>query len=197
MGTFLELARSRRSVRKYKPDEIDPKALERILEAGRLAPSGNNSQPWRFIVVRDEKIKKQLFEAAGKQKWILEAPVTIAVIGDITAKMKRTSFVSDEVSIKDAGRGEVLVKTVRDAAIAAEHIVMAATDEGLGTCWIALFEQDDIRPVLKVPENCYVLAIITLGHADESPKARPRHALNDIVFEDQFGRCTCHDKAPR
>lgn len=187
MGNFLELAARRRSIRKYSPEKIDDSVLERILEAGRLAPSGNNSQPWRFIVVTDGEMKKKLYDVAGKQLFILEAPVTIAVVGDVTAKMEKKSLVSDEVSVDDQKLHTILLKTVRDATIAADHIVMAATDEGLGTCWVALFEQEDIRPVLGVPNSCYVVAIITMGKSAESPKKRPRHALGEIVFENKYG----------
>lgn len=188
MQNFLELVARRRSVRKYLADDIDPEVLSRILEAGRLAPSGNNSQPWRFIVVKDSKVKERLYEVAGKQDWIKQAPVVIAVVGDVTAKIKSKSFVRDKVFIEDPKLRETLLKTVRDATIAVDHIVLAATDEGLGTCWIALFEQNDIRPVLGVPESCYVVAIVTVGKSAEMPKAKPRHKLGDIVFEEKFGR---------
>ena len=69
MGRFLELVRSRRSIRRYKPDPIDPAVLTRILEAGSIAPSGNNTQPWRFIVVRDREMKERLCDVSGKQPW--------------------------------------------------------------------------------------------------------------------------------
>lgn len=184
--SFLDLARRRRSIRKYRPDPVSDEVLSRILEAGRNAPSGNNSQPWRFIVVRDARMKQRLFEVAGRQRWILEAPVTVAIVGDITAKMK-TPPVGELPSVEDARHHSVLIKTVRDATIAADHIVLAATDEGLGSCWIALFEQEEIRPVLSVPESCHVVAIVTLGWPAETPKARPRIALREIVFNDTYG----------
>lgn len=188
MDNFLDLAKRRRSVRKYLPDEIAPDVLVRILEAGRVAPSGNNSQPWRFIVVKDQNVKKRLYDVAGKQKWILEAPVTIAVIGDIEVKKSKHSYAGDGDQTVKPDLVTLLLKTVRDATIAADHIVMAAEDEGLGTCWIALYEQGDIRPVLGVPENCYVVAIITVGRAAELPKPRSRFHLREIVFEDKYGK---------
>lgn len=188
MDSFLELARKRRSIRKYKSDPVNAGALMRVLEAGALAPSGNNTQPWRFIVVRDPSMKQKLFEVAGKQRWILEAPVTIAVVGDIAAKVKSPGGVGEVLSIDDPKNKAALLKTIRDATIAADHIVMAAEDEGLGSCWIALFEQEDIRPVLSVPESCYVVAVITLGLPAETPNPRPRHPLHEIVFGEKYGR---------
>lgn len=187
MGEFLKLAGRRRSVRKYLADEVSDEVLGRILEAARIAPSGNNSQPWRFIVVRDKEIKKRLYKVAGEQQWILDAPVIIAIVADIQAKMKKLSFIDSPPSVDDPKNHKVLVKTVRDAAIAAEHLVMAATDEGLGTCWVAMFEQEDIKPVLKVPANGFVVAIITVGRPAETPNARPRHNIWEIAFKDQFG----------
>lgn len=187
MRSFLDLARRRRSVRKYRSDPVGDEVLARILDAGRIAPSGNNSQPWRFIVVRDAEMKRRLHDVAGRQPWILEAPVTVAIVGDIAAKMKEPP-VGETPSIDDPAHKTVLIKTVRDATIAADHIVLAATDEGLGSCWIALFEQEEIRPVLCVPESCYVVAIVTLGYAAETPPARARHALREIVFEERWGR---------
>lgn len=187
MKSFLDLATKRHSIRKYKKDALDEAMIARILEAGRLAPSGNNSQPWRFIVVNEDSIKKNLFEVAGKQPWILDAPITIAVVADMTAKMK-SEFKTTEISIDDPEARNALIKSVRDAAIAADHIVMAATDEGLGTCWIALYEQEDIRPILDVPDHCYVVSIITIGYADEEPGPRPRHPISDIASWNSFER---------
>ena len=186
MGRFLELARGRRSIRRYTEEAIDEERLARILEAAHLAPSGNNSQPWRFIIVRDQGVKEQLWAVAGKQSWIVEAPVTIAVVADIAAKLPPHS-VGEPHSADDPKLQGVLLKTVRDATIAADHLVMAAEDEGLGSCWIALFEQDEIRPVLGVPASCFVTALITLGVPAEKPEASDRHSLRELVFENRYG----------
>ncbi len=187
MKRFIDLASRRRSIRKYKRDPIPETILDKILMSGQLAPSGNNSQPWRFIVINDEKVKKNLYEVAGKQKWIVESPITIAVVADMKAKMK-PEFRDQDISVDDPEHQRVLLKTVRDTAIAADHMVMAATDEGLGTCWIALFEQDDIKPVLNVPSHCYVVAIITVGYSNEKPEPRPRKPLSDIASWNSFDR---------
>jgi nitroreductase len=191
MKTFLELAGARRSIRKYKADKIDDAALMRILEAGRIAPSGNNSQPWRFIVVTDDAVKRNLYEVAGRQPWIITAPVVVAVVADMRAKLAgefKGKFEDKDIGADDPQFQAVLVKAVRDATIAADHIVMAATDEGLGTCWIAMYEQKDIRPVLKVPKHCHVVSIITIGFPDESPDKRPRKDISDIASWNEFGR---------
>ncbi len=187
MKNFLDLAANRRSVRKYKSEPLPEEVLRRILTAGQLAPSGNNSQPWRFIIVDDTKIKEELFKVAGRQEWILSAPLTIAIVADLKAKLPKNRQ-DEEISIDDNKHINLLLKSVRDASIAADHIVMAAADEGLGSCWIALYEQDDIRPVLDVPQHCYVVAIVTIGYPDESPEAKPRKQLSDIVSWNSFER---------
>ncbi len=93
--------------------------------------------------------------------------MTIAIVADLKAKLPKNRL-DEEISIDDNKHINLLLKSVRDASIAADHIVMAAADEGLGSCWIALYEQDDIRPVLDVPQHCYVVAIVTVGYPDES-----------------------------
>ena len=158
----------------------------KIVRAGQFAPSGNNAQPWKFVVVNDPRVKEKLFEVCGKQKFILEAPLSICIVADIKSKLPK-NLTHDDISVDDPVYREVLIKAVRDATIAADHMVMAATDEGLGTCWVALFEQEDIRPVLGVPEHCYVVCVITLGYADESPEKSPRKPLSDIACWNRFG----------
>ena len=132
-------------------------------------------------------MKRKLCDVAGGQSWIVEAPVTVVVVGDITAKMSRMPPPGEVISVDHHAARTILVKTVRDASIAADHMVMAATDEGLGTCWIAKYGQGEIRAVLGVPENCYVVALITIGHAAEEPNAKPRHGLKEIVFQEKYG----------
>lgn len=186
MGSFLKLVRSRRSVRSYSDGAVSNDQVAQVLEAGRLAPSGNNAQPWRFIVVRDEGIRKRLYEAAGRQKFVLEAPVTIAVVADPKAKMKKAAG-----SPAPAGQQVptlAVIKAVRDAAIAADHMVMQACDMGLGSCWVAKYEQEDIRPVLGVPDDCYVVTLITLGQPAHEVKKSSRFPLHEIVFDEQYGR---------
>lgn len=187
MNSFLDLARNRHSIRKYRAAPVGDEAINRILEAGRLAPSGNNSQPWRFILIRDGAMKRKVAEVSGGQEWMIEAPVLVAVIADITAKME-TKPVSGAPSADDPANRTLVIKAVRDSAIAADHIVLAAHDMGLGTCWVAMFEQNEIRPVLGVPENCYVVAVISIGTPDEAPKERPRLELSSIVFDERWGR---------
>lgn len=186
MKTFLNLAKSRRSIRKYTDQGVSQEVVAKILEAGRLAPSGNNAQPWRFIVIRDQGLKNKLREVAGKYDFITKAPLVLAVVADPKAKMKSVYDKADAPSA-DKPPTIAVIKAVRDATIAADHMVMAAQDLGLGTCWVAKYEQEDIKPVLGVPEECYVVTLITVGHAAETPRPTSRHALAEIVFEEKYG----------
>lgn len=187
MKSFLELARERQSVRRYTDAPVAEEMLATVLEAGRLAPSGNNAQPWRFIVVQDAGVKQRVYEASGKQGFVREAPAVIAVVADPKAKIRHTALHAEGVDAPEIPTMAV-IKAVRDAAIAADHMVMAATDMGLGTCWVAKFEQEGIRPVLGVPDDCFVVTLITLGYTDIPSKPTPRYGLHEIVFEEQYGR---------
>lgn len=174
---------TRRSVRKYKADAVDDEYVLSLLESARLAPSGSNRQPWQFIVVRSEDLKRQIVEASHNQTWMLDAPVFIACVADPVARLKG----EPTFDIDDNSSEPVVKKVIRDTAIAVEHLVLQAESLGLATCWVAYFSQEDIRPILKVPADKYVLAIIPVGFADEEPPARPRKPLHDMVHYDTWG----------
>lgn len=193
MNNFLKLAKKRRSIRKFKSDPISNDALMRILEAGRCAPSGNNTQPWRFILIEDPKQRKMISAVAGEQSWIADAPVIIAVVADIRAKLK-PEFRDENPSADDPKHNIVVIKAVRDATIAADHIVMAATDEGLGSCWIALFKQSEMRAALSAPDSCYVVALIPIGLANSEAVETPRHSIEEMTFSEQYGRRFSSDR---
>lgn len=178
-----EAIRTRRSVRKYKDTEIPKEHIQKMLESARLAPSGNNTQPWRFIVIRDQEMKKRLYEVCQRQRWMLEAPVLIACVADLKARLKDT----EGVRIDETSPDVEVKKIIRDTTIASEHIVLEAQELGLSTCWIAWFVQEDVRPILNIPEDKYVIAIITVGYSDQNPKPRPRKALTKIVHFEKWG----------
>ena len=142
----------RRSIRKYKSDPVEKGKLERILEAGRLSPSAVNKQPWHFIVVRDPSVRESLRASYG-QSWFVNAPLIIVVCADPSSAWVRRD-------------GEEFWKV--DAAIAMQDMILCATEEGLGTCWIGAFSEEPARRVLKIPENIRIAAMTPLGYADES-----------------------------
>jgi nitroreductase len=175
---------SRRSIRRYKSNPVEDEKIRIMLESASLAPSGNNSQPWNFIVVHSKEKREHIVEACNKQKWMLQAPVFLVCVADIRAKINK----SDHVVISEESPQIELKQVIRDTAIAGEHLVLQAESLGLTTCWVAFFDQKDIRPVLNVPSDKYIVAVITVGYADESPHPRPRKPLDDIIHFEIWGQ---------
>lgn len=168
---FFEVVRKRRSIRAYKPDPVEEEKLMKVLEAARLAPSAANRQPWHFIVVRDPEIKEKLGKAYPRD-WFVKAPVIIVACADPAAAWRR----------KD---GEEYWKV--DVAIAMEHLVLAATNEGLGTCWIAAFDEKAAKEALGIPEHVRVVAMTPLGYpAEEKGPVTERKTLDQFVHYDKW-----------
>ena len=169
---FLQLVSERHSVRSYEPRPVEPETLERILEAVRLAPSGSNRQPWRFVVVQEAETRERLSVACANQAFIAGAPVVIAGVGLMPERVMSCGIPGDPV----------------DVAIAMEHLALAAVAEGLGTCWIGAFDQDQVRSVLGIPDSVKVIELMTLGYPAQAarPRAKSRKALSDIVSYDRW-----------
>ncbi len=170
---FLELVRARYSVRAYEPRPVEPEKLERVLEAVRLAPSGSNRQPWKFVVVREAETRARLAAACANQRFISEAPVVIAGVGLMPDRVMRCGVPGDAL----------------DLGIAMEHLALAATAEGLGTCWIGAFDQDPVREVLQIPDTVRVIEVMTLGYpaAGSAPRPKVRKPLGEIVCYERWG----------
>ncbi|MGC8798444.1 MAG: nitroreductase family protein [candidate division WOR-3 bacterium] len=169
---FYEVIRRRMSVRAYKPDPVPDEVLNRILEAGRLAPSAKNLQPWKFIVVRDDKIRQELVPACRNQAFIAQAPLVICACALLEQAWK--------------GMGGYWSAAEVDVTIALEHIILAAANEGLGTCWIGAFTESEVRRVLAIPEGVKPVALTPLGYPAQEPKPRPRKEIKEIVCFDRY-----------
>jgi nitroreductase len=167
---FLELALRRYSVRDYQDRDVEAGTLTRILEAARLAPSGSNRQPWRFVVVRDAETRRRLVPACAGQPHVGQAPVVIAGVGLMPERVMRCGVPGDPV----------------DVAIAMEHLTLAAAAEGLGTCWIGAFYQDQVREILGIPAEAKVIELMTLGYPADEPRPKDRKPLNEIVCYDRW-----------
>lgn len=158
--------KKRRSIRNYLPKEVEREKLERILEAGRLAPSARNRQEWRFIVVISKEKREELVrEASPHQPFMLSAPVIIV------------AYTLDKDYVMRCGVPAHYI----DIAIALTHMHLQAVEEGLGTCWIGSFYQDKVKRVLNLPEDAEVVQLMTLGYPAEDPPERPRLPLKEIV----------------
>lgn len=170
--SVLEIIKKRKSVRKYREDSIPDESLHRVLEAGRWAPSGKNLQPWKFIVVQDKSLKDKLAQAAAHQTFIADAPVVIVGCGfpeHCYAKM-----------------GRYMKSWPVDVAVALEHMMLQACEEGLGTCWIGAFREDEVKPILNIPPHVKVLALTPLGYPEKEPVSRGRKDVEEVVSYDGF-----------
>lgn len=171
---FLELAKRRFSVRHFKNIPVDKEKLLQVLEAGRIAPSAANRQPWHFVVVQDEQMRRDIATTYHKP-WILEAPVIIVVCGDHNISWRRPDG-KDHLDI--------------DIAIAIDHMTLAATELGLGTCWVCMFNSMLCHEILKLPPSIETIALLPLGYPVEEPDVNrhqiKRKPLEEIVHWDKF-----------
>ena len=162
---LYEIVRSRRSVRSYRGDPVEEEKLERVLDAARRAPTAANRQPFHLYVVRSQALRSRLYEAYP-QKWFSEAPVIICGCTRPSEAWKRT----DGKNYADV-----------DLAIAMDHLILAATAEGLGTCWIGAFDPAKLRQILDLPADLEPMAMTPLGYPAEQPRATGRKELDDLV----------------
>lgn len=172
-------------MRRYDPDRpVGDEHLVAILEAARLAPSASNAQPWRFVIVRDPAVKARFVEEAFSGIYQasrrIGAPVYLALCGVHGAV---------DVASRAAGHASY---TLTDCGIAGEHAVLAATELGLGTCWIGMFDRRRARRVLGIPAGIDLVSVIALGWPAEASRAEPpvkhRKRLSDIARLDGWGK---------
>jgi len=166
---LYEAIKNRYSVRAFLDKEIEKDKLDRILEAARLAPSARNRQEWKLVVVRDAEVQQALAQAA-EQPFVGQAPVVIAAVGLTPEQTMYCDVPTDPV----------------DCAIVLEHVALAATAEGLGTCWIGHFKQDECRKVLGVPDSARVIELMPLGYPAAEPGPKTRKSLKETVCHDKF-----------
>ncbi len=165
----FECIKTRRSIRAYQKKLIEDEKLIKILDAARLAPSAHNHQPWKFIVVRDKDKKQALIEACCGQEFVGDAGAVVVGLG-----LKKHRF-------KNGMNSNAI-----DVTIALEHMVLEAWELGVGSCWILAFWPDKVRKILNIPEDIDIVGILTLGYPAESPPARPRKDLGEIVCWDGY-----------
>ena len=176
MSSFTELIHRRRSVRSYKHTPVDRETISAIIEAARFSPSACNAQPWRFIAVTEKTLLNNIVSlglgGVVPNKWAASAPVIL--IG-----CARLNLLTHRI-------GETL-KGIQyhqiDLGIAMEHMVLRATELGLGTCWIGWFKEKNIKKILGIPKGWKIIALLTIGYPAEAPNGEtPRLDLNEILF---------------
>jgi len=193
---LFEAIKNRRSIRRYKSASVDDKKIEAILEAGRWAPSWSNTQCWRFIVVRDPKIKAKLADTLMKIKLpdrevpnpgamaINTVPVVIVVCGEIGKAGGKPG--------RGGGGGEYVTDKgdwfMFDTALAVQNMVLAAHGLGLGTVIMGAFDAVQAEKALGVPKGYRVVVMFPVGVPDQEGKAPPRKELSEIVIKDIWGK---------
>jgi len=167
---FNELIRVRRSIRGYKPDPVPEEVLHRILEAGRLAPTAANRQPFQIIVVTHAATRSQLREVYDRD-WFYTAPlILVGCVEPAKAWQRADGFNAAEV----------------DISIVMDHVILAAANEGLGSCWICNFNEPRLKEILGIPPNVRVLAMTPLGIPAAEPRLFQRKPLEDIVRRERW-----------
>lgn len=161
----FEAIRTRRSIRSYSDRPVEEAKLQQVLEAGRLAPSASNRQDWVFVVVRDAAKRQKLVAACKDQKFIGQAPVVLVVCATNMEYRMRSGLAIAAV----------------DPTIAVDHMTLAATALGLGTCWIGAFEPEKVAAVVDVPAGATPVHVLPLGYPAESPEPRARKAMSEVV----------------
>lgn len=178
---FFELIKNRESVRGYLSQKVEREKIEKVLDTARLAPSACNSQPWKFVVIDDNellsKISKSLYTPAiGINKFATTAPAFIIVIDE---KRNITSGVGSLIKKQDY--------TSVDIGIASEHICLAATELGLGTCMMGWFDEKEIKKILEIPKSRKIHLVISIGYYDKKePKKKIRKDLKEIISYNKY-----------
>lgn len=167
----LEAIRNRRSIRLFENKAVDRETLLKVLEAARLAPSAGNAQPWSFVVITDDNVKKSL-RLAYDRDWFVTAPAIIVACSLPEKAWKRQD-------------GEQYWKV--DVSIAMQNLILVAQEEGLGTCWVASFDEKRVKNVLGIPRNVRVVAMTPLGYpAEQKGPVTERKSLEEIIHYEHW-----------
>jgi len=160
---FLELAKKRYSIRAYKSTPVEDEKLKYILEAARMAPTGSNQQAFQLIVVHTKGREEELGRIYGKD-WFVQAPIIICACATTSPSQSYNE-----------GR------SYRNVAIVMDHLILAATNLGLGTCWIGAFDPKAARDILGLPEEVKPIVFATVGYSDDEPRPKVRKSIDELI----------------
>jgi len=163
--SLVDVVLNRRSIRRYEPKEIPRDVLDKILEAGRQAPSAANKQPWHFIVLTDSEIKKELSKGMFN-RFIKDAPITVVGCAHKDLIASKLSIVS--------------------TTIALQNMVVAAWAMGIGSCWVGDFSEEKVKKLLNIPESWNIVALVSFGYPAEKPQPRKKKTIEKIVSFNKF-----------
>jgi len=199
---LLDAMKARRSIRKFKSDPIPESLITQLIESARLAPSGSNIQPTRFVVIKSNEARRQLGQATPLP-FVSQAPVVIACcvstesFGGLGTRMRElmeagafTDTPLEKMDTESYAKRNPMDQATADAylrlnaAIAIDHITLRAIDIGLGTCWVMMFDQEKVKQILGLGENYNVVALLPVGYPDQNPNSRPRIELSEILLKE-------------
>lgn len=205
----VKVIQDRRSIRNYTDEPVSDEALNMILEAARQAPSGENAQPWRFVIVKDEKTRQKLGTIAGggsgrrftaeyvtkkmqeRFKTLTDEKKRKAIFDKLTSGRVSMFLADAPVDIVVCGRKDVW-DLPYDTSAAIENMLLMVTALGLGACWVIapcidIRDEERIKELLNLPEDIKAVSIISIGHPERSHKPRPRIDINELVFSETWG----------
>lgn len=205
---FFEVIRNRRSCRAFIDKPVSGKDIETCLEAARIAPSGTNAQPWRFLVAREPEVRAKLVEAGHNQPVLQQAPVITVLLGDrgiYKKRLRRAKELADvgALSVETLTSVERIYQgkadsnkeandfTIRaNCMLAGEHYALAATALELGCCWVGFFDPAKVEKALNLEHKYnFPIALLPTGYpAGEIPPPRPRYSIADIAWKDEVNR---------
>ncbi len=180
-GAFLKLVEQRQSIRKFSEQPVEREKIVACIEAARLAPSAENVQPWRFVVLDEPQAIRRFGEAAFSgvyrfSRWVMDSPVIIAIFANL-------DWIANRIGKQIQGTSYYLI----DIGIAGEHIVLQAEEQGLGSCWIGWFDSKKGAKILEAPRNWKLTALLAVGYpARPIPSGKAKKALDDILFFNKF-----------
>lgn len=200
---FMDVIKSRHSIRKFKSEPVSKEDIESILEAGRIAPSASNLQAWRYIIVKDANVRAKLAKASPVS-FFSTAPVIIVCCVDKEVLRSQgaryqelqeagaflgVSMAAEEVEAllkKHDFDNELVVRAnlAFNAAISITHMDLRAVDLGLGTCWIGLYDGVILKELLDIDDRYHIVNVLLIGHPDQAPAARPRLKREEIVIKE-------------
>ena len=152
---------NRRSIRKFKDEAVSEDVINNILEAGRLAPTATNQQPWYFIVAKNQQ-EKEAFIFSGFNRFVTDADFIVLGV------YKKSEVVIEKLSLMDV-------------TIALQNMVITAKVQGVGSCWMGAFDEKKLRYTLNLPDDCITVGAVAFGIPDEQPKQPPKKQIDEIV----------------
>ncbi len=181
----LETILQRRSIRKFKPKQVSPKKINRVVEAAQRAPTACGMQAYSFILLTNQQVKGEIAEAIGEQECMKQAPVWIMVCADMARPLQLFETLGVRTKF---GPLSMFIPAVVDAALAAENMAIAAESLGLGSVFIGSVWSSlkRVAEILKMPKNVLPIVLICLGYPDETPPTRPRWPLEAVLHENRY-----------